>query len=79
MPARSTCAGAALPAGLRELSKTDIPLLPFGLVGIRALRTLLDPRDADMVKSTGTASPSSVVPLPPLADLLPGLEARLPR
>jgi arsenite-transporting ATPase len=74
MQRRGDEALAALPAGLLELSRTDIPLLPFGLVGIRALRTLLDPRDADMVTSAGTASPSSVVPLPPLADLLPGLE-----
>lgn len=38
---RGTEALAAIPAGLAKLRRTEIQLLPFGLVGIEALRRLL--------------------------------------
>lgn len=40
MEARGRAALESLPAGLRELNRVDVPLLPFGLVGIDALRTM---------------------------------------
>jgi len=40
MTARGRAALGALPAGLRRLPRIDIPLLPFGLVGIHALRRM---------------------------------------
>ncbi len=40
MEARGVAALAAMPDGLRPLSRVDVPLLPFGLVGIAALRRL---------------------------------------
>ncbi|MBK7581600.1 MAG: arsenical pump-driving ATPase [Myxococcales bacterium] len=40
MEARGRAALESLPAGLRELGRVDVPLLPFGLVGIDALRKL---------------------------------------
>jgi arsenite-transporting ATPase len=40
MEARGRAALESLPAGLRELGRVDVPLLPFGLVGIDALRTM---------------------------------------
>ncbi len=40
MEARGSAALDALPPGLAGLSRVDVPLLPFGLVGIDALRTM---------------------------------------
>jgi arsenite-transporting ATPase len=40
MEARGRASLEALPAGLRGLQRTDVPLLPFGLVGIDALRKM---------------------------------------
>lgn len=40
MQARGRVALESLPAGLRAVPRTDVPLLPFGLVGIDALRQL---------------------------------------
>jgi arsenite-transporting ATPase len=40
MEARSRAALDALPPGLRALPRVDVPLLPFGLVGIDALRRM---------------------------------------
>ncbi len=73
MERRGVVALRELPEGLRLLPRTQLPLLSFGLVGIRALRTLLAatqdtiehaPLDAVITAST-----------PPLATLLPALEA----
>jgi arsenite-transporting ATPase len=44
MEKRGVDALAAMPDGLRALSRTDVPLLPFGLVGLAALRLLMAPR-----------------------------------
>jgi arsenite-transporting ATPase len=40
MQARGRAALESLPAGIRELGRVDVPLLPFGLVGIDALRKM---------------------------------------
>jgi len=75
MERRGTDAMATMPVGLRALSRTELPLLPFGLVGIAALRQLF--------AKTGLATaPLTAVPLeqaaapsaPPLAALVPALE-----
>jgi len=40
MEARGRASLEAMPEGLRALSRIDVPLLPFGLVGIAALRAM---------------------------------------
>jgi arsenite/tail-anchored protein-transporting ATPase len=40
MEARGQASLDSMPAGLRALPRVDVPLLPFGLVGIEALRTM---------------------------------------
>jgi arsenite-transporting ATPase len=40
MEARANAAIASMPDGLRAITRVDVPLLPFGLVGIDALRQL---------------------------------------
>lgn len=42
MEARGRASLGAMPVGLRELRRVDVPLLPFGLVGIGALRKMGD-------------------------------------
>ncbi len=44
MDARGAAALGTLPPGLSGLSRVDVPLLPFGLVGIDALRTMGEAR-----------------------------------
>jgi len=55
MAARGSASLAALPAGLRELPRVDVPLLPFGLVGVEALRQLgrLTPGEAEPTPAVG--------------------------
>ncbi len=76
MEARSLAAFEAMPQGLRSLPRTDVPLLPFGLVGLAALRALNDPsraRDAAPVAVRDEdADPFSL----PLDALIPELTAR---
>ncbi|MFO7564558.1 MAG: arsenical pump-driving ATPase [Enhygromyxa sp.] len=43
MEARGRASLAALPAGLAALPRVELPLLPFGLVGVEALRQLGSP------------------------------------
>jgi arsenite-transporting ATPase len=74
MQRRGEKALAELPAGLRVVSRTDLPLLPFGLVGLDALRTLFAPRDAAEYTLSTTAFVPGGVSLPPLSDLIPDLE-----
>jgi arsenite-transporting ATPase len=40
MEARVQASLAGIPEGLRDLPRVDVPLLPYGLVGIEALKTL---------------------------------------
>lgn len=75
MERRGTDAMATMPAGLRALSRTELPLLPFGLVGIAALRQLFAKAGSATAPVMAapfeeTAAPSSA----PLAALVPALE-----
>lgn len=73
LEARGARALAELPPGLAELPRTQVPLLPFGLVGVPALRALL-----------GDAANHTVPDVPPgepfeaqsLATLLSEIERR---
>jgi arsenite/tail-anchored protein-transporting ATPase len=47
MEARGAASLDALPAGLRGLARVDVPLLPFGLVGLAALRAMGNPGAGD--------------------------------
>jgi len=58
MEARGRASIEALPAGLRGLQRVDVPLLPFGLVGIAALRkvgTLSEAVDESNVSALASA------------------------
>jgi arsenite/tail-anchored protein-transporting ATPase len=66
---RGRTAIAAMPAGLDSLSRTEFPLLPFGLVGLDALRSLFD-RGQSRAASIDQVGASA---LPSLAALLPEL------
>ncbi|MFO0667474.1 MAG: arsenical pump-driving ATPase [Polyangiaceae bacterium] len=75
MERRGADAMAAMPSGLRALARIELPLLPFGLVGIVALRQLLE--------TSGRATASLATPpldevatpsAPSLAALVPELE-----
>jgi arsenite-transporting ATPase len=78
MERRGADAMADMPVGLRALSRTDLPLLPFGLVGIAALLQLFDktsaatrPLMAAPIESTAAPSAPS---LASIASLVPALE-----
>jgi arsenite-transporting ATPase len=69
--ARERSALRELPAGIGALPRDVVPLLPFNLVGVSALRAMLAPAAA-----VSQAAPSlPEVHLPPLADLVDGIEA----
>lgn len=74
MERRGAEALEAMPAGLRALSRTEFPLLPFGLVGVAALRQLFTRTESPAALSD--VPPASARPLPttPLASLVPALE-----
>jgi arsenite-transporting ATPase len=73
MEERGRRAVREMPAGLRGLPRTELRLLPFGLVGVEALRALFQPERGE---SEGLAPVSrSGEVLPPLAALLPEIEA----
>ena len=70
---RGARALAELPPGLAELPRSEVPLLPFGLVGVTALRALF----AGVGGATPDAPPDTApIDVPPLASLLPELERR---
>jgi arsenite-transporting ATPase len=58
MDARGRASLESLPPGLRGLPRVDVPLLPFGLVGIDALRKMgtLNPDDRDPSPSLATSA-----------------------
>ncbi len=69
--AREAAAIRGLPAELRELPCDTVPLLPFNLVGVPALRAMFAP-----AAPRSTAAPSlPQLDLPPLADLVDAVEA----
>jgi arsenite-transporting ATPase len=61
-----------MPAGLRELPLTELPLLPFGLVGLNALASLFSPAAPSDVLASEPVAPN--LDLPSLASLVPELE-----
>ncbi len=58
MEARGRAALVALPLGLRTVERLDVPLLPFGLVGIEALRAMgtLGAGSRDLPPPPGTST-----------------------
>jgi len=60
MEARGRASLEAMPEALRALPRVDVPLLPFGLVGIEALRKMgtgaVDPASSEPVAEPATAS-----------------------
>jgi len=60
MEERGRAAIAAMPEGLRELPRTDLPLLPFGLVGIEALSALFSPSSGAAQTPGEAAAPLEV-------------------
>ncbi|MCC6524723.1 MAG: arsenical pump-driving ATPase [Polyangiaceae bacterium] len=70
MAARGRAALAELPAGLRGLRRIDVPLLPFGLVGIDALRRMGAPAEQAGDAAPGVASTFDAEPLAELVDEL---------
>jgi arsenite/tail-anchored protein-transporting ATPase len=69
--AREQAALRDLPADLRDLPRDTVPLMPFNLVGLQALRALL----ASTTARFDTAPPLPELDLPPLADLVEEIEA----
>lgn len=74
MERRGADALAHMPQGFAGLSRTELPLLPFGLVGLPALKTLFKPHEDVPVTNTDKPEGQSAK-LPPLAALMPDLEA----
>jgi len=70
---RGVRALAELPPGLADLPRSEVALLPFGLVGVTALRALFA-GVADQAPDLPPDAPS--IDAPPLASLLPELERR---
>jgi arsenite/tail-anchored protein-transporting ATPase len=71
---RAEAALAAMPPALAGLPRDTVPLKPFNMVGLPALRALLAPNGAEKL-SGGPAAPGTTLDLPPLAKLLAELEA----
>jgi arsenite-transporting ATPase len=72
---RGATALAEMPAGLRDLPRLSLPLLPFGLVGVQALRRLFSGDTTALAADTPPPSVSPAPALPSLDALLPELEA----
>ena len=68
--AREQAALHALPAALRDLPRDTVPLMPFNLVGLPALRDLLAPSATMRDDATPLAAPSAS----PLSDLVDQIE-----
>ncbi|NMG54095.1 arsenical pump-driving ATPase [Aromatoleum aromaticum] len=67
---REAAALDELPAGLRDLPTDRVPLMPFNLVGLPALRALLDGAEAATAASAPAAAPDDRPTLPDLASLV---------
>ncbi len=72
MQRRGEDALEAISAGLRGLARTELPLLPFGLVGMAALRKLFAAPAPSAIEGVATVPAPSFASL---AELLPALEA----
>ncbi len=75
MERRGTDAMVTMPVGLRGLSRTELPLLPFGLVGIAALRQLFGKAPSSAAPVTAALEATAAPPASSLAALVPALEA----
>ncbi|MFO0601710.1 MAG: arsenical pump-driving ATPase [Polyangiales bacterium] len=73
LEARSAEALAAMPAGLAGLRRVEVPLLPFGLVGVDALRAMTH-RDVALPAAPPDA-PDAPFEALPLAALVDGIAA----
>lgn len=73
MERRGLRAQQGMPAGLRELPLTELPLLPFGLVGLEAIAHLFSAAAPSDERPEEAAVP--LLDLPSLASLVPELEA----
>ncbi len=73
MTERGRLALQDIPPGLGDLPRTELQLLPFGMVGLGALRQLLG--DAPVGDAPGVRAVSAAFALPALESLLPALEA----
>ena len=71
LEARGRSALEAIPAGLSTLPRVDVGLLPFGLIGVSALRVLNDP-------TLVAEHPMSAVSQEEFDSLPPSLEALIP-
>ncbi|MBV2184191.1 MAG: arsenical pump-driving ATPase [Rhizobium sp.] len=71
--AQQTAALADLPASLASLPRDEVPLKPFDMVGLEALRALLSPEEALTV--SGTADLPAVTDLPRLSVLVDDIAA----
>ena len=74
LEARGAAALASMPAGLAALPRTELPLLPFGLVGREALRALFSPGEAQSQTNSPVTEAESVEGLRALADLVGEME-----
>jgi arsenite-transporting ATPase len=76
MERRGAAALRSMPAGLLALSRTALPLLPFGLVGIAALRKLFGDTASAPAKPSDEAAGTPMGALAgSIAVLMPALEA----
>lgn len=64
-----------MPSGLRELPTTELPLQPFGLVGVAALRSLFGGQGDPSGTTDRGIAPLSAPPLARLSELVPELAA----
>ena len=69
MEQRGQEALAAVPAGLAEFPRTELPLAPHNLIGVPALRAMLQGTRDGLHLATGKSSPLAILP-PALAELV---------
>lgn len=71
--ARGRSALECFPEGLAVLPRTEVPLVPFGLVGVSAIRAFLNPETAPP-HITGKPASGNGYHLPPLSSFLSDME-----
>lgn len=74
MERRGAEALEAMPAGLRALARTELPLLPYGLVGMTSQRSLFAAPRIRPIEVFAVLPDASAPSTPSLVQLLPGLE-----
>lgn len=73
LEARGRSALEAMPKALARLSRVDVGLLPFGLIGVPALRVLNDPSLVDEHPMSAVSQEEFDSLPPPLESLIPGM------